>query len=268
MSHESFVRVFGDRRALIGMVHVPALPGTPRHSVPVENAAPMVAEEAALLVEAGFDAVMLENMHDAPYLWGTFGPEVTAAMTRFLVEVRTSVEVPLGVQVLSGGHREALAVALAGGADFIRCENFVFSHVADEGLIERASAGELMRYRRSIGAEHIAVFADIKKKHASHAITGDLALGEAASAAEFFGADGVIVSGTATAMPTEPSDIAEARSGSGLPVLVGSGVTPDRIPSLRESDALIVGSWYKEGGRWDASPDAGRARQLVEAFKG
>lgn len=50
------------------------------------------------------------------------------------------------------------------GLDFIRAEGFVFSHVADEGLLN-ACAGELLRYRRCIGAEHVQIFTDIKKKH-------------------------------------------------------------------------------------------------------
>lgn len=50
------------------------------------------------------------------------------------------------------------------GLDFIRAEGFVFSHVADEGIIN-ACAGDLLRYRKQIGAENIQIFADIKKKH-------------------------------------------------------------------------------------------------------
>ncbi len=50
------------------------------------------------------------------------------------------------------------------GFDFIRAECFVFSHVADEGLMH-ASAGALMRYRKQIGAQNVAILADIKKKH-------------------------------------------------------------------------------------------------------
>lgn len=50
------------------------------------------------------------------------------------------------------------------GLDFIRAEGFVFSHVADEGIIN-ACAGNLLRYRKQVGAENIQIFADIKKKH-------------------------------------------------------------------------------------------------------
>ena len=59
-----------------------------------------------------------------------------------------------------------------------------------------ACAGPLLRYRKQICAEHIAVWADVKKKHAAHAVTADVSLAETVKAAEFFGADAVIVTGT------------------------------------------------------------------------
>ena len=89
---------------------------------------------------------------------------------------------------------------IAVGAAFVRVEGFVFAHVADEGLIE-SDAGALLRYRRAIGAEGVRVFADVKKKHSAHAITADVDLAETAHAAEFFLADGVIVTGAATGEP-------------------------------------------------------------------
>ncbi|MEQ8770573.1 MAG: BtpA/SgcQ family protein [Phycisphaerales bacterium] len=256
-------------RALIGMVHVGALPGTPRAAARIDELAEAAAAEARVLAEAGFDAIIVENMHDAPYVHGdALGPEIVAGMTRAAHAVTNAVSVPVGVQILSGGNAHALAVCSATGASFIRCENFVFSHVADEGLLDRAEAGPLLRYRRSIGAEHIKVFCDIKKKHASHAITADVSLAEAAHAAAFFGADGVIVTGSATGAPTSPSDVAEVRSATKLPVLVGSGVTPDDAAKLLEhADALIVGSWIKREGHWSNPVDPGRAAKLIRAAR-
>ena len=186
-------------------------------------------------------------------------------------------EVVLGVQILSGGNREAIAVALAAGAQFIRCEIFVFSHIADEGLLERAEAGELLRYRRAIGAEHIRVFADIKKKHASHAITADVTVADAVEGAAFFGADGVIITGTATGKAAAEADLAAARSaaekagagGAGNPplaVLVGSGVTPENAAAmLNHADSLIVGSFIKEDGRWENGVCRERAGRMLAA---
>lgn len=256
-------------KRLIGMVHLGATPGTPfaRHT-PDEIVAQAVLE-AGILADAGFDGIILENMHDAPYVHGEeLGPEVVALMARAVCEVRASVRTPVGVQILSGGNRHALACAHVTGGAFVRCENFVFSHVADEGLLARAEAGPLLRHRRAIGAERVPVYCDIKKKHASHAITADLSLGDVAEAAAFFGADGLIVTGSATGRPTDPADVRAVRQACDLPVLVGSGVTPDTADALLEhADALIVGSWIKSGGSWKNPVDAGRAETMVRAVR-
>lgn len=254
-------------RALIGMVHVGPLPGCAVPGDSIERQAEHAAAEAAILARAGFDAIIVENMHDAPYVNGPHGPEIVASMTRIALAVRAAAPaLVLGIQVLSRGEREALAVALAVGASFIRCENFVFSHVADEGLMVDASAGPLLRYRRSIGADHIAVFADIKKKHASHALTSDVGLRDAVEAAAFFGADGVVITGAATGRPASMDDVQAARSATQLPVLVGSGVTPEQVGSLlRHADGLIVGSYIKDGGSWRGAVSESRAREILLA---
>src|SRR5262245_39145156 len=193
----AFTRLFGAPRALIGMVHVGALPGSPAASHSINRLVEHAVAEARAYRDAGFTAIAIENMHDRPYLRSGVGPEVTAAMAVIGREIRRETDLLLGVPVLAGANREALAVAHAAGAAFVRAEGFVFAHVADEGLIE-ASAGELLRYRRAIGAEGVRVFADIKKKHAAHALTADVSLAETARAAEFFLADAVIVSGGVT----------------------------------------------------------------------
>src|SRR5262249_39315371 len=156
------------------------------------------------------------------------------------------------------GHDEALAVALTGGAQFIRVENFVYAHVADEGLLPNAAAGSLLRYRRAIGAGHIKLLCDVKKKHASHALTADVTIGDAAHTAEFFGADGVVVTGAFTGEPTDPADVRSVREATALPVWVGSGVRPDQLGGLVHADAFIVGSYIKQGGVWSNPIDAAR----------
>lgn len=258
----------GREKSLIGMVHARALPGTPRQCEGIKELCRIAVEEARLLETLGFDAVLVENMHDVPYLRRRVGPEIVAAMTAVVREVRAAVSVPVGVQVLAGANHEALAVALAAEARFIRAEGFVFAHVADEGLLN-ADAGELLRYRRAIGAEGIAVFADVKKKHSSHAITSDVGLGDTARAAEFFGADAVVVTGSATGCPVALDDVRETRAAVAIPVVVGSGVTPDNLASLWPlADGFIIGSYLKRDGRWDHPLDRARAEQLPGLAEG
>lgn len=268
--------VFPNEKSVIGMIHVAPLPGTPRHSSSLHAVLEKARVETRILAEAGFDAVLIENMHDVPYLNGGVGPEITAAMTAVGVAVRDEWQaargcsadqpVPFGVQILAAANREALAVALACEAAFIRVENFAYAHVADEGLMPVADAGPLLRFRKQIGAEHIKIFADIKKKHSSHAVTADVSLEEAARTAEFFGADAVIVTGTATARPTAVEDVATVRAAVQVQVAIGSGLTPDNLPALwPHADLFIVGSYLKRDGLWSNPIDPERMGTFLDA---
>jgi len=258
---------------LIGMVHIGALPGTPFSRQSLAEIEAAAVRDANILADTGFDGVIIENMHDRPYVHGTKPPEIVAGMTRMVLAVKRALDarrpgMALGVQVLSGGNIEAVAIAHAAGAQFIRCENFVFAHVADEGLLAQAEAGELLRYRRRIGAESVKVLCDLKKKHASHAITADVSIAEAAEAARFFGADGVIVTGTATGRPTAVADVEAVARVTDLPVLVGSGVTPESAASLlAHADALIVGSFIKRHGEWENPVDEARCVAMAQAVR-
>jgi membrane complex biogenesis BtpA family protein len=257
--------IFGVPRALIGVLHVGPLPGAPGCARPVAAIAEAAVTEARIYQAGGFHGLILENTFDRPYLKGAVGPEIVAAMAVIAAEVRRASALPLGIQILAGANTASMAVAHACGAAFVRVEGFVFAHVADEGLIE-STAGELLRFRQAIGAAGIRVFADIKKKHSAHAITADVGLAETARAAEFFQADGVIVSGLATGRPTDPDDVLEVSRAVSIPTLVGSGVTPANIASLAAADALIVGSSVKEGYVWSNPLSEPNVRAVVKAF--
>lgn len=255
--------LFSDSPAVIGMIHVGALPGTPSHTENITALCDAACRDAEIYARCGIDAVLVENMHDTPYT-KTAGPEITAAMAVVTEKIRSVFGGPVGIQILAGANKEALAAALASGCRFIRVEGFVFGHLADEGWID-ACAGELLRYRRHIGAEHINIFADIKKKHSSHAASADVSLEETAHAAEFFNADGVIVTGIATGYETLPDDVARVRKAVSLPVLVGSGVTADNIHQYRDTaHAVIVGSYIKKDGKWYNSVDETRVKKLLQ----
>lgn len=263
---EAIASLFGVPRPLVGMIHLGALPGSPSGCLGMDALIDAAILEAEIYRDAGFNGLILENMHDRPYLKGRAEPETVAAMAAIGRQVRHQVRLPLGVQVLAGANREAIAVAHACGGSFVRAEGFVFAHVADEGLID-AGAGELLRYRRSIGAESIRVFADIKKKHASHALTADLSAAEVAQAAEFFLADAVIVTGSVTGGETDPDELNAVRKAVAIPTWVGSGVTPENLTRYRDADGFIVGSSIKQGGRWSNPLDPVRVAALASAFR-
>jgi membrane complex biogenesis BtpA family protein len=252
-------------KTIIGMVHVAALPGTPRNSKNVTEIVLEALRDALLLAEGGVDAIMIENMHDRPYLNRVAGPEIVSAMTAVAVELRRQIDLPLGIQILAGANKAALAVALAAGFEFIRAEGFVFAHLADEGWMD-SDAGELLRFRKQIGAEHIKIFTDIKKKHSSHAVSADVSIAETAKTAEFFLSDGVIVTGAATGEKTSIDEVKAVKQVVKIPVIIGSGVDARNIHEYFDfADAFIVGSSLKTDGNWENPVDLKRVQELLRA---
>lgn len=259
--------LFSSSKPVIGVIHVGALPGTPRSSQTVSDIVASARSEARLYRETGVDGVIVENMHDVPYLRGEVGPEIVAAMTAAAGEVKRECGLPVGVQLLAGANIEAMAVAHAAGLDFIRAEGYAYAHVADEGLIQ-ASAARLLRYRKLIGATNVQVWADVKKKHAAHAITADVSLGETAETVEFMGADCVIVTGSATGKAPAIADVREAKGHCRLPVFLGSGITAANIAEFYEhADGFIVGSAFKLDGLWSNAIDASRVNAFMKVVR-
>jgi membrane complex biogenesis BtpA family protein len=266
-SPTSFTDLFPHPCPLIAMIHLGALPGTAAYAGDLPAVIAQAREEAHLLAAAGVDGLLIENMHDTPYLRRSVGPEITAAMTSAAQAVRAAApNLPTGIQVLAGANRAALAVALAADLQFVRAEGFVFGHLADEGWLD-SDAAELLRYRRAIGADHIPVYTDIKKKHSAHAATADVSLAETARAAAFFRTDGLIVTGQATGETARPEDLTAVKNACpGLPLLVGSGIRPDNVAQYRAADGFIVGSALKKDGYWANPIDPARVNALVQAI--
>ena len=265
---KNFKNTFKKNKFIIGMIHVDALPGTPKSKNNMRIIIEKAKKEAEIYKKAGIDAVMLENMHDVPYLNKEIGPEIISAMTAVCVEVKKILsDISCGIQILAAANKEALAIAKAAELNFIRVEAFVFAHIADEGIIE-SCAGEIMRYRKQISAENILVLADIKKKHSSHSITADVDIIETAHAVEFFMGDGVIVTGIATGCEANLKEVESVKKGVKIPVLVGSGVTYENVGSyLKIADALIIGSYFKKKGYWENEVDYARVKKFMDKVR-
>lgn len=252
----------------IGMVHLKCLPGAPRSVLSVDQVIEHAVTEAKVYRDHDLNGIMIENMNDVPY---SLCPshETATIMTRVATEIKREVKnIPLGVQVLASRNMEALAVALASDCEFIRVENFVYSHVADEGLVN-SCASQLLRYQKNVSGESIAIVTDIKKKHSSHAITSDITISEAAKTAQFFLSDGLILTGTSTGDPVNISDVKEvATAGLQIPIIVGSGVNPENLPMLYKSgaQAVIVGSYFKKNGIWSNGLDAERIKKFIDVI--
>jgi len=254
---ERFNKIFTSETSIIGMIHVHAMPATPAFGGSVQEVIDLALQDAMVLKLGGVDAIMIENMHDVPYVKNDVGHEVTALMSVVAHEIKKETKLPCGIQILAGANEAAFAVAKAVGFEFVRAEGFVFGHLADEGWIE-SNAGALLRYRKQIDADDIS----------SHVISADISLEETAKTAEYFRSDGVIITGTSTGRPTDLSDIKKVKANCGIPVLVGSGVTLENVEDyLAVSDALIIGSYFKKDGHWKNEVEYERVARLMEKCK-
>lgn len=252
------------RCALIGMIHLGALPGTPGSCKSVAQIMDDALFDAEALVNGGCDALLVENMADLPYLNGHVGPEIVACMTMAVDRVVSRFDLPVGIQVLAAANCEAMAIASCAGASFIRAECFAYAHIADEGMMN-ASAAEVLRLRKCLGS-NVKVWADVQKKHSCHVITGDTSLENLAHGFEFCGADALIVTGVSTGCAANIDDIDKAKV-AGLPVIIGSGIDVSNIAAFgAKADGLIVGSWIKKDGFWRNPVDVARVRLLADAL--
>jgi len=259
-----FEKVFKTTKPIIGMIHVDALPGTPKFGGSVSAIINKAKQEAKIYQKAGIDAIMLENMHDIPYLKREVGHEISSLMAILCYEVKNQTDLPIGLQILAGANKAAISVANSANLDFIRTEGFVFGHVADEGIFE-SDAGDLKRFQKMIGADKILIFNDIKKKHSSHQITQDVDIVETAKAAEFFLSDGVIITGKSTGNPADLNETINVKSNIKIPVLIGSGIDDNNFKDyLKIADGFIIGSYFKKNGFWENEIDSKKVNNLVE----
>jgi len=258
--------LFGRRRAVIGVIHSRPLPGAPEYEgEPVEDLIGFALAEAERYRAGGVDGLIVENHGDIPFAKpDRIGPETVATMAVMTRAVREASGLPVGVNVLANGAISAFAVAKAAGAAFVRVNQWANAYVANEGIIE-GPAGEAMRYRAWLRARDIRVFADVHVKHGAHAIVGDRDIAEMARDAEFFDADVTIATGQRTGDAASMDELRTIASGTSLPVVVGSGVTPDNVGDIFSiAQGVIVASWLKVDGVWWNPVDPDRLRTFMQ----
>jgi membrane complex biogenesis BtpA family protein len=253
------------RRTLIGMLHLPPLPGSALHDgTPLETIERRTAAEAAALAEVGFDALMIQNTGDGPP--GKDADLATVAHMAVIARaVRDAVPLPLGVNVLKNGVETAFAVASAVGATFVRIKVYVGAVIGSEGIVEGRALAALSE-RRRLGLGTAAIFADLHDRTSRPIV--DVPIDELASWAVRHGhADALVVTGRDPAeslallghlRDAEPS----------VPLIVGGGATPHNVGELLDhADGIIVGRALKDVPDFGAPISVDRARSFVAAAR-
>ena len=251
---------------LAAMVAVMPLPGSPLYDGDDQKVLDHALADVEVYRKADVDSILFENDHDLPYIQPPLDEKGIALMTKIVKEARSRFEKPIGIQMLEAANITSLEIAAEADLDYIRVEAFVFAHVGGSGVIN-GSAGKILRRRKELGAEHIKVFADVKKKHGSHSLTIDLDIRDEIMQAEFFMADGVIVTSQFTGINPDKDDLVKAKRATKLPVLIGSGMTPENIHEyLPLADGFIVGSCFRKDGKFLETLEPERLATFMNAF--
>jgi len=254
-----FEKLFGAKKVLIGVVHLPPLPGYPA-SPGIERVVEKALKDLEALEAGPVDGILVENEEDRPHRVEA-ARETIAAMTRVSRElVCAARRTKIGVEILLNDPEASIAAAAMAGASFIRTDYFVDPMERPEhgGPMPIDPEG-LLRYRRSLGADSILVLADVQVKYARMLV--DRSLTESARLARDAGADAVVVTGTRTGEAPSLAELEGAqKSAGGIPVLVGSGLSSTNAAGLLSiADGAIVGTSLKQGG----GIDVGKVRALL-----
>lgn len=237
------------KKPLIGMIHLPALPGEPRNSNSIENIVDFAISEARKLERAGLDGAIVENIGDVPLLKGNLPPHVIASMSVIVKEVVKNSNLVIGVNMLRNACLEAFSVAHVTGASFIRCNVMIGAYATDQGIIEGCAA-KLLRLKKLLSSQ-VLIFGDVHVKHAYPIYNVDI-IQAAADLSERGGADAIIVSGARSPDPPKPESVTRVKSSVDKPVLIGSGISLANIKDYFSiADGLILGEVdFKEERKW------------------
>jgi hypothetical protein len=247
---KSLSELFARPKPIIGMVHLPPLPGSVGYTgYGMQQIIDFALRDAQTLVDGGVDGIMVENMWDLPFAVGTqVSPEQMCSQAVAASQVVRAVKLPVGINVVHNGGRVVLAIAIAAGAKFIRVCLLTGAQVWDTGEFDHGCARELLTTRKLAQAEEIKLFCDVDKKHSVRFPGIDLETH--IEWTEFYLADALIISGKMTGSAPSVDKVKLARSivGGRRPILMGSGTTPENIAEfLKYADGAIVGFGIKEG---------------------
>jgi hypothetical protein len=259
-----FNDLFPKSKPIIACIHLAALPGAPAYSGMMDFVYEKALQEAKIFSQHGVDALIIENFSDKPFYPGQVPPETIASLAAVSREVMNMVSIPVGINVLRNDAVAAIAIATAVKAHFIRVNVHMNAVVSEQGIIQ-GNSHHTLRYREQLKT-NILIFADVGVKHAASLAPRGLAI-ETNDLCDRGLVDAVIVSGELTGSATSTSDLELVKQHSSVPVLIGSGVTPENIQSLNKADGYIVGSYFKKDGIAKNAVEPDRVQRLIASAR-
>ena len=258
--------LFGVEKPIIGMCHMQAMPGDPAYE-PTKGMAWVFDRARAdmfALQEGGVDGILFSNEFSLPYL--TKVEMITiACMAAVIAELKSETRIPYGVNVL-WDPRASIDLAMATSAQFVR-EIFTGVYASDFGLWN-TNAGEVLRHRQAIGAQHVRLFFNIVPEAAVY--LGERQIADIARSTVFNNhPDALCVSGLTAGAETSTQTLKLVKDTvPDMPVFANTGVRLENVDAqLAIADGAVVGTTFKEDGHTWNPTDVERVRVFMQKVK-
>jgi membrane complex biogenesis BtpA family protein len=259
-------KTFKNPKPVIGMVHLPALPGSRSNKLSLSKITQRAVKDAQALEQGGVDGLLIENYNDIPFSKDIVDPHIVSAMTIIVNAIKTKINIPYGINVLRNDWRAAVGIAAITGAKFVRVNVFSGAMITDQGVIEGDPKG-CIEYRDNI-APKLKIFADVWVKHGIPLkMKGRLSIAQAAKDTVYRGlADAIILTGEGTGEPVNLNELQTVRKAvPDRPIFIGSGIDPDNIENYIDlADGFIIGTYFNRGGKIGNSVSKDRVVKFVK----
>jgi membrane complex biogenesis BtpA family protein len=238
-------RIFNkNNNVVIGAVHFPPLIGYPDFPG-IKIAETNALRDLRSFEHGGADGTIFENNYDQPHVVEV-GPGTSAAMAYLGSKIIDASQKPVGVSTLWNDFKTSLAIAKLLKLSFIRIPVFVDTVRASCGVIH-GNPQEIIKYRRALHAENVALFTDIHVKHAE--LLSRYSIIQSARRAIASGSDALILTGKWTGDAPDLNELKSVRVAVGnFPILIGSGADEKNAQALfRYANGVIVSTSLKRG---------------------
>jgi len=258
--------ILGTKKPIIAMCHLNPFPGDPGYDPKkgMKDVIKWARKDFLALQNGGVDSVMFSNEFSLPYLTSV-EPVTVAAMGCVIGELMSEIRIPFGVNVL-WDPKCSIDLAVATGAKFVR-EIFSGVYASDFGLWN-TNAGDSVRHQHAVGAEDVKLLYNIVPEAAVYLGGRDIV--QIAKSTVFnHRPDGLCVSGLTAGVETDTSVLKKVKNA--VPetlIFANTGVRVDNVSEqLAISDGAIVGTTFKDGGKFENHVDEARVREFMDIVK-
>ncbi|HEY59157.1 MAG TPA: BtpA family membrane complex biogenesis protein [Anaerolineae bacterium] len=257
----------GKKKIVLGLIHLKPLPGTPLYKEgDMQMAMEKAIKDSIALYQGGADGCLVQTV-DRIYPSGDDTDYArVSAMSVIIHEVKkaTGPKFKIGVQLMWNCITPSLAIAKVCGASFTRCTALIGTTTSAFGLIN-ANPLKVQMYRRNIGAQDVAMIAEIEGYH-FHWLGGELPIQQKAQMAMMAGADGVEVLHADEKINNQMvHDIKSFNPD--IPVVLGGKTNLENVARrMKEADAVLVGSCF-ENNKWGSNVDEKIVSEYVKIVR-